>query len=45
VKNYERKVSELHDVVENEPQSNFRRILTACSFPETAGYPIMTEYI
>jgi len=31
------KVSELHDVVENEPQLNFRRIVTACSLPETAG--------
>ncbi len=41
----EEKVNEVHDVLENEPQSSVRPVGTACSIPKTTAHPIMTEYL
>jgi hypothetical protein len=37
------KVSEVHDVVENQPQSSVRAVATACSIPRATPHRIMTE--
>lgn len=41
----EEKVNEVHDALENEPQSSVRTVATACSIPKTTAHRIMAEYL
>ena len=41
----EQMIEEVHDVVQNQPQSSVRAVATACSIPKTTAHRIMKEYL
>ena len=40
----ERRVDEVHDVIQDEPQSSVRAVATTSSIPSTTVYRIISEY-
>ena len=41
----EEKIDEVAEVIENEAQSSFRSVVTACSIPRTTAHRIRTEHL